>query len=251
MCAVSSLLTSSADAAGKKKTKKKKAHVAAAAPAEPPAPEPEPAPAPAKSESAPPPPAADPWKATARTELGPPGDKPQEDRTGTRDAAKKPISIAPLLGYGSEGFRFGFGIRVGYTLPIGTSGNGVYFGGAFMYHLGYSVDAGAFGSSSFSAFYPSGEVGYELRPIDRLSIRPYGGLGVVFVKVSSTMTTLFSDSKKEVSSTYSAFALYPGCTVNYDIPSTSIFVGGDARLLIPLEGAGASFGVFASGGFRF
>ncbi|MFO0742016.1 MAG: hypothetical protein U0270_39325 [Labilithrix sp.] len=207
-----------------------------------------------------PPKADEPARPAAKTEPSttssaatPGADRPQEDREATREAAAKPFSIAPLAGFGSSGLRLGFGVRAGYTFPVGAEGGrgapkgGIYVGGAFMYHVGYSIEAGPY-SSNFSAFYPSVEGGYELRPTDRLSIRPYGGVGMLFAKASVSVAGAGQDA---VSMSNDSLAIYPGCAVSYDIPSTSMFAGGDARLLVPVDGVSASFGVFGSAGIRF
>ncbi len=175
-------------------------------------------------------------------------DKPtDEDATAAREAADRPISIAPLAGFASDGLRFGLGIRAGYTFAS-EKGGGAYVGGAFMYHLGYSSEL-SFGGQSFgssvSAFYPSVEAGYDIR-IKRLVVRPYGGVGLLVVNVSST-----NASGQDTSVSGNSLAIYPGANISYDIPNTSVFVGGDARILVPFEGSGVSFGAFGSAGMRF
>ncbi len=153
------------------------------------------------------------------------------------DAAARPVSVAPLLGVASGGLRFGAGIRAGYTLP-----SHVYLGAGFMYHSGLSTEFYNTKISS-SAYYPSLEAGVDIR-FGRLAFRPYGGIAVVFSRISSTI------AGNEVSSTGSSPAIYPGCAVTYDIPKSSVFVGGDARLVLNFD-QGSSFGVFGSAGMRF
>jgi hypothetical protein len=205
------------------------------------APEPKPAPVVETKPATATPPAA-------TTNLGAPGgDRAAEDRTATRAAKEHPFSAAPLFGYGTDNLHVGIGVRAGYNIQAGSGS--VYVGGAFMYHFGTSSEttvAGQTVGASVSAFYPSVEGGYELRPIDRLAIRPYGGIGIVFASA-----TIKGYGGSEISSSNNVMAFYPGCAVTYDIPNAPVFVGGDARLLIPLENGGTSFGMFATGGMRF
>lgn len=172
-------------------------------------------------------------------------DKPSESLPASRVAAERPISVAPLFGYSSGGFGVGLGARGGYTIPMGGApGTGLYVGGTFVYHFGFSTEF--LGTSvGFSAFYPGGEVGYELRPIDNLAIRPYGGAAVVVATVTGTGLLNTGGSV-----TAPAFAIYPGCAITYDIPNTPAFVGADARLLVVFGGS-ANFGAFLTGGMRF
>lgn len=223
-------------------------------------PAPEPKPEPAKSE---PPKDApkDPPRATVvvdtRSSADPAADRhPEELSEGAREAAERRISIAPVAGFATNNLNLGFGLRAGYTIPM-RNGNGVYLGGQFMYHLGYSNESTLFGKtigSSISVLYPSFEAGYDIR-FNRLVVRPYGGIGLMVVTFSSKGLGSSSGlgglgSTGDLS--YNALAFYPGCQVSYDIPSTRIFVGGDARVLLAASGGvGASFGVFGTGGVRF
>ena len=176
-------------------------------------------------------------------------DKPAEDRTATNAAKEKPFSVAPLLGYGTDGLHVGVGARAGYNIQAGP-GQRLPRRGVRSTHFGTSTEATVGGQTigaSVSAFYPSLEGGYELRPIDRLAIRPYAGVGVVFATAS---VKGYGGVNESASS--NALAFYPGCAITYDIPEAPVFVGGDVRILIPLEdGGGASFGMFATGGVRF
>ncbi|HEY8075401.1 MAG TPA: hypothetical protein VIF62_14855 [Labilithrix sp.] len=182
-------------------------------------------PAPAKPAAKP---AEDPWKKQGFTK-----DKDTDDPATEADA--KPISATGLVGYASEGLKFGVGARAGYTLP-----QHIYVGGTFVYHFGEGNEV-----ASVSAFYPAGEVGYDFR-IGRATIRPYGGGGVLFVHASVD----FMGQSQSATKSYGA--VYPGLAAFYDIPDIDgFYVGGDARVLFNLDGGNPSVGVFANAGVRF
>jgi hypothetical protein len=162
-----------------------------------------------------------------------------EKEAAAAEAAARPFSIAPLAGIAGGGLGLGVGLRAGYTLP-----SRVYLGVGFMYQNGTSLELYGFRSST-SAFYPSAEGGYDIR-LGRLAIRPYGGLAAIFGS-ATTSGSLGGD----VTSHHTSGAIYPGCAVTYDIPNSSFFVGGDARLLFALDGGGGRFGAFGSAGLRF
>ncbi len=165
---------------------------------------------------------------------------PLDDKeAAAAEAAAKPFSLAPLAGISGGGLGLGVGLRAGYTLP-----SRVYLGVGLMYQNGTSVDLYGFRSST-SAFYPSAEGGYDIR-LGRLAIRPYGGLAAIF---SSATTSGVRGA--DASFHHTSGAIYPGCAVTYDIPNSSFFIGGDARLLFALDGGGGSFGAYGSAGLRF
>jgi hypothetical protein len=167
-------------------------------------------------------------------------DAPLDDKdAAAAEAAAKPFSIAPLAGISGGGLGLGVGLRAGYTLP-----SRVYLGVGFMYQNGTSVDLYGFHSST-SAFYPSAEGGYDIR-LGRLAIRPYGGLAAIFYSATTSGVR-----GAELSLHHTSGAIYPGCAVTYDIPNSSFFVGGDARLLFALDGGGGSVGAYGSAGLRF
>jgi opacity protein-like surface antigen len=145
----------------------------------------------------------------------------------------RPLSLAPLLGYATQGLNAGVGLRAGYTLK-----SKVYVGASFVYQHGMSLDVGSASLHAF-AFYPSAEIGYEVQA-GAWTIRPYAGAGVFFTKVSSSLP--IPDQSNET------VALYPGLSVLFNIPGTAGFIGGDARLLIA---EGRSLGGFVTGGVRF
>ena len=128
-----------------------------------------------------------------------------------------------------------------------TFSNHVTVAGTFVYHLGTSEDVpsvrGATASQSVHAFYPAAEVGYDVH-VDAVTIRPYAGVGALFV----TATSKFGDT--ESSDTTSHFALYPGVTGTYAIPDTAMFAGADLRVLIVTNGGDPSFGFFGTFGVR-
>jgi hypothetical protein len=169
-------------------------------------------------------------------------DRPAKAHGDDDEGSGKAISIAPLLGFGTNHFNFGVGARAGYTLP-----QKVYLGATFMYHLGVSESYGLFGQTnevSTKLFYPAGEVGYDFR-VGPVTIRPYGGVGVVFISSSIT----FGNQSNSTST--NSLALYPGATAQWNIPRSDFFVGGDARLLILTRGGDPSVGLFATGGIKF
>lgn len=181
--------------------------------------------------------------ASASTTNAPPAtDRPAKSHRDDEEESGKAISVAPLLGFGSNHLNFGFGARAGYTLP-----QKVYIGGTFMYHLGMSESYGLFGQTnevSTKVFYPAGEVGYDFH-VGPVTIRPYGGVGVVFISSSVTV------GNQSSSASTNSLALYPGATAQWNIPRSDFFVGGDTRILILTRGGDPSFGLFATAGIKF
>lgn len=200
----------------------------------------EPDPAPAPDAARPPATATGPASTAAFAASSPTNGSVDRDRASDDlDGPPKPMSIAPLFGIGSNQLKLGAGLRAGYTLPAN-----VYLGAAFMYHFGTSAES--FGVKvSTSAFYPSAEVGYDFHAGRHLIVRPYGGLAAIF----ATATVSALGQEKSVHET--AAGVYPGCMLTYNIPSSSFFVGGDARYLLVVDGGGSSLGLFASGGMKF
>jgi hypothetical protein len=115
------------------------------------------------------------------------------------------LTIAPMLGYGSNGLGVGVGGRIGYTFDTP-----VYLGGNVMYQAG---DRG-----SAAVWYPSAEVGYDIG-VSSVLFRPYGGVGALLRSANETSTGL----------------VYPGMTVHWLIPRSAAFLGGDARVLVPFD----------------
>lgn len=172
---------------------------------------------------------SNPWKASGTV-------KDRDAADDENEITSKPIQASALAGYGTEGFKLGIGARAGYTLPMN-----VYVGGTFMYHFGSSASDVA----SYKIYYPAGEAGYDFH-IGRATIRPYGGVGVIFVH--SSVSYLGQDK----SDTNTTMGLYPGVTATYDIPNAEgFYVGGDARLVFNTDGGDPSFGFFVNAGMRF
>jgi hypothetical protein len=132
-------------------------------------------------------------------------------------------TLAPMLGWGSNGLGLSVGARAGYTFDVP-----LYLGGNFMYHVGDSGGA--------HAYYPSAEVGYDIG-IKDVVLRPYGGVGALFTSAPNSATT-------------STGVVYPGLTAHYLVPRSPVFLGGDARLLVPFEGS-ASVALTGTTGLNF
>lgn len=157
-------------------------------------------------------------------------------KTSNDPVEDRPISLAPLLGYSTNGLNAGVGLRAGYTLK-----SKIYLGASFVYQHGLSVDAGITSIRAL-AFYPSAEVGYELQA-GAWTVRPYAGVGVFFTKLTSSSSSVtLPDLSSE------SIAVYPGLSALYNIPGTAGFIGGDARLLFAET---RSIGAFVTGGVRF
>ena len=139
-----------------------------------------------------------------------------EDR---REVEGRRFTFAPMVGYGTSDLGAGIGARLGYTFETP-----VYLGGNFMYHTGEN--------GVRSAYYPGAELGYDVGAGPVL-LRPYAGLGAFFRNTTSRDTA--------------APMIYPGLTVHYLIAKTPLFVGGDARVLVPFEGS-AAFALAATTG---
>ena len=158
-----------------------------------------------------------------------------------RDVEGKRWSAAPLLGYGTADLKFGIGARAGYTFETP-----IYVGGTFLYHFGNSSVVSPAGASVVEAdrrfYYPAAEVGYDVG-IGPVLVRPYGGAGVLFARTSLTSNGAVSDS-----ATDKQLMIYPGVTAQYILPRSPLFLGGDMRVLLPLEGESAAFSLFATAG---
>lgn len=157
-----------------------------------------------------------------------------------REREGRRINIAPLLGYGTNDFNLGVGARAGYTFATP-----VYVGGTFMYYAG--SDSSTIGAQSQrietvnSFFYPGAEVGYDIG-IGPVMVRPYGGAGALFAR---NRTSINGTAATDTGGT---LVVYPGVTAQYIFRNSPVFVGGDTRVLIPLEEQGASFQLFATAG---
>jgi hypothetical protein len=117
--------------------------------------------------------------------------------------------IAPVVGFLSDNYGLGLGVRGGKTLD-----NHIYIGGTFIDH---------FGTDGFNSLYVGPEGGYDF-DLRYVVVRPYLGLG------------LFSDTGG------SQFVVWPGCSVLWDIPGSNFFLVGDLRLVsAPLTPVGVYF----------
>ena len=157
-----------------------------------------------------------------------------------REGEGRRVTVAPLLGYGFNDLGVGVGARAGYTFDIP-----VYVGGTFMYHTGTDklVDRPGVTESSSSFLYPALEVGYDIG-IGPVLLRPYAGAGVLFGRMSTTTNGV------SATDTERAFMLYPGATASYLIGRSPVFVGGDTRVLLPLENQGISLTLLATAGLH-
>jgi hypothetical protein len=156
-----------------------------------------------------------------------------------RNVEGKRWSAAPLLGYGTADLKFGVGARAGYTFETP-----VYVGGTFLYHFGNSTNAAnpnGVTDTDRRFYYPAVEAGYDIG-IGPLLVRPYGGVGVLFVR-----TELTSNGNSN-SATDKQLMIYPGATAQYIFPRSPIYVGADMRVLLPLEGESAALSLFGTAG---
>jgi len=155
-----------------------------------------------------------------------------------REGEGKRWSVAPLLGYGTADLKFGMGARAGYTFETP-----VYVGGTFLYHFGNSnlVTGTGVTESDRRFYYPAVEAGYDIG-VGPVLVRPYGGMGVLFARTSVTANGISETS------TDKQLMIYPGATAQFIFPNSPLFVGGDMRLLLPLEGESAAFSLFATAG---
>lgn len=165
----------------------------------------------------------------------PPAEAVREDE-GTR------WTVAPLFGYGTADLKFGLGARAGYTFKDTP----VYIGGTFLYHFGTSSPelVGATTESDRHYYYPAVEGGYDFN-LGPVTVRPYGGLGILFSRTTVTIPTAPNDT-----TTSNELMLYPGVTGEFLIPRSPLFVGADTRVLIPLEGQASAFSVFGMAGVK-
>jgi hypothetical protein len=89
-------------------------------------------------------------------------------------------------------------------------------------------------------FYGASHVGWELRVGDA-SFTPYVGGGILAV---------FASAGGESASATSPLVV-PGASIRYDVPSTPLTVGADARVLYVTATGDAALGFFAAAGARF
>ena len=160
-------------------------------------------------------------------------------------AAKKPISVGLLLGYGHDlgepanPWGIGFGARGGYNLgPL-------FLGARFVFYLGKTenvVDPFGNPAEASANIWELGlEGGYDLR-LGPLALRPGAGFGVASVNADNTLSG--SQSETEI---YVA----PGVSVLIDV-TRDMFVGVDGRFqLVFADETAKGVIVLANVGMRF
>jgi hypothetical protein len=156
-----------------------------------------------------------------------------------REVEGKRWNVAPLFGYATNDLNVGMGARGGYTFETP-----VYVGGTFLYHFGADTVAVAPGvrtETSTSFYYPGIEAGYDIG-IGPVLVRPYGGAALLFGRTSTTINAISG------SDTSTSLMLYPGVTAQYIFPDSPVFVGGDTRVLLPLENVKPAFSLLATAG---
>lgn len=146
---------------------------------------------------------------------------PRDTAESTADQRRliegKHVTLAPMVGVASNDLGVGVGARMGYTFDTP-----IYLGGNVMYQAG--------NTGVSPVWYPSAEVGYDIG-VSTLVVRPYGGAGALVRTQGSTSTGL----------------LYPGVTVHWLIPRSAAFIGGDARVLFPMDTSAAFAMAFTTG----
>jgi hypothetical protein len=149
-----------------------------------------------------------------------------------------------LIGYGfDDAYKFGLGLRGGYTLAAPK----VYIGGTFVYHFGQSQsDGDATVSEHLLYLGPEGGYDFVIPSVPQVLIRPYLGLGFESVSVSVSGNTAFGASASS-----SGFALWPGVTGLYSFTS-ALSAGLDARVVIAaFANSDASFVLSLTGQYKF
>lgn len=154
------------------------------------------------------------------------------------------VSAGVLLGYGFDSaYKFGLGVRGGYTLPSPK----VYIGGTFVYHFGESQSIGDVTVSEHLLYLgPEGGYDFAISSVPQLLIRPYLGLGFESVSFSGTTSQINGQAVGG-----SGFAVWPGVTGLYSF-TPNISAGLDARVVVPAFGEGdATFALFLTGQYKF
>jgi hypothetical protein len=146
-------------------------------------------------------------------------------------------------------YQGGIGLRGGKSLD-----NHLYIGGSFVYHFGESTSVAVpnpavpgqvvAGSTSVSAFYTGPEIGYDF-DLKSVLLRAYGGLGIASIMHSQSVNVAGVPS---YSSSDTRFVVWPGCSVDWNVPHSSFFVGGDLRVVSVPD---VAFSVFGFGGMFF
>jgi len=162
--------------------------------------------------------------------------------------AKVGYATSPVSGGGTNPLGFGVGGRAGLAFL-----GGIYLGGNIMYYLGGStnepvpVSGGAQNVSASSVSLSTntlmygGEVGYGIKILDLLTIRPQVGLG----------NATFSVSGGGYSGSSSYYYLEPGVTGLIGLGL--LYVGADANVLVlpSAPNSQAAFSLHAQIGVKF
>lgn len=150
-----------------------------------------------------------------------------------------------LIGYGfDDAYKFGLGLRGGYTLAAPK----VYIGGTFVYHFGQSQSDGEATVSEHLLYLgPEGGYDFVIPSAPQVLIRPYLGLGFESFSVSVSGNTAFAPP----SASSSGFALWPGVTGLYSF-TPNLSAGLDARVVIAaFSNSDASFVLSLTGQYKF
>jgi hypothetical protein len=141
-------------------------------------------------------------------------------RKNPRDFVRDPtgISGAATLGFGSNDYGVGFGLRGGYTFPFR-----LYVGGIANYHFGNDSNVGDVRNST-RVMYFGPEAGYDLG-VGKVILRPVLGLGLAF-RNEKTETGGVATVDNNMTRVYVA----PGASVI--LPIGNFFVGADSRYMI-------------------
>ncbi len=153
-------------------------------------------------------------------------DYDDSDSSAGRDihSPLNPVAVEALMTLGGgDAFGFGLGARLSYTLE-----SGVFLGGAFTHYLGSSVAVYGM-ESSWSADKAMLEGGYEFW-WDKIGLRPYAGLGMVFVRSSTTIGAFGGSAVPATESSDSAVAVALGAQFTYAM-SEAFYLGADGYFL--------------------
>jgi len=138
--------------------------------------------------------------------------------------------------FGTDNLNFGLGIRGGHTLD-----NGLYLGGSFDFFFGESEDYWYLNRyrASWRFWTLSFEGGYDFHIVDRLVVRPFGGLGAIGVIGESCSPLGCGDTSD------TDFLFTFGGLLHYFV-TEKMFLGPDTRILVSNDTAfvlGGHFGV--------
>ncbi|HKU40984.1 MAG TPA: outer membrane beta-barrel protein [Polyangiales bacterium] len=162
---------------------------------------------------------------------------------------EKLVSAGVLLGFGIalgkdyNPWGIGIGARAGYNIQA------IYVGARFVFHLGTTDSSVGVGLNAveigYSLWELGVEAGYDMRVVDKLTLRPGAVLGVISA-ITDNNDPLFAGSSSQIK-----VELSPGISALYDV-TDEFFAGGDLRLPLAI-GGGVLFGLvlYANGGVHF